>query len=819
MQDTRAHFQLSIVALVSLSSVILARAEGAPFPCGLTLPLATFAYFFTERWRRILLSRKWSNLLGVAVIAAVLAELMGDNIEARLLAGAHLIVYLSWIVLFQQKDDLQYWRLCALSVMQVAVASVLTDDIIFGFLVTGYLFLAVWTLALFSLQQARHQFSHHAGTSGWSADAALPTGRQIVSNMTPSRGGAGSAISFAVSALKVPIEAQGAIQHDPQERWISPRFVLGILSTAAGALFISIFFVIFTPRIHVGRGLVPTDLDTGPGRVLTGFTEEVQLGDIGEILESTQRVIEIRLVDLETGEPVDVGQYTTQLGFDEPLFRGTVLGIYEEGRWSEEHLAAEALESKRSVEGNNKLIRQEIRLEPIGTSILFAIHPIMHAEIHDATDPVRIDRLNSVIRRPPSTSVNEHLDYTVYSQKPEKPFGSGDNDTDVRLFPQSVGAATENHREIEQEKLQHLIQLARQVAGFNDEAGPPTPREMAKRLSAYLADSGEYTYSLKAEIIDPSIDPVEDFLLNRKTGHCEYYASALALMLRATGIPSRLISGFKGGVPNKLTGYFEVEERHAHAWVEANIGGRWIALDATPSLARRASVRSMDPEEFSMEEIKRLARGLWYTYIVNVKLLHQQTRLYEPLVDQARGWWQAIRDNPFPWTNGEDSHDAVRRTSSQWWHSSAAVASGVLLLFISMMCIWFVRRKPALRDALRALLHGQLSRGRSPIEFYERFSTVCRRHGLVRASSQTQREFALDVGKVMNDLLGTAGLTEFPRRVADSFYHVRFGCEPLGRDESERLTVLLDKFENCLAASTARSRFGSRSGRLVDGRG
>jgi hypothetical protein len=811
------------VTLVSLSSIILGRAEGAPFPCGLTLPLATFAFFFTERWQRILLSRRWSNVFGVVVIVAVLAELVRGDTEARLLAGAHLIVYLSWIVLFQQKDESQYWRLCALSVMQIAVASVLTDEIIFGILVIGYLFLAVWTLALFSLQQARHQFALHAGNSGWPDDTALPTGRPVESSRMPSRIAAGSAIPFATRALKDPIRAEGAIQHDPQERWISPRFVIGILSTAACALFISVFFVILTPRIHVGRGLVLPESESGQHRVLTGFTEEVQLGDIGEILESTQRVIEIRLVDLETGQSVDVDVYTSQFGFEEPLFRGTVLGIYDEGRWREERLATEALESKAAVEGNKNIVRQEIRLEPIGTSILFAIHPVIHAEIATATDPVRIDRLNSIIRRPPTMLVNKHLDYTVYSPKPEQPIGDVRDETGFRIIPRLVGPAIRSHRAIDEENLQRLIQLARQVAGFNDEAGPPTQLEMAKRLSAYLAESGEYTYSLNAAIIDPEIDPVEDFLFNRKTGHCEYYASALALMLRATGIPSRLVSGFKGGVQNKLTGYYEVEERHAHAWVEANIDGRWVALDATPSLARRASVRSMDPESFSMEEIKRLVRGLWYTYIVNVKLLHQQTRLYEPLVEQARGWWQAIHSNPLEETTGEESHDADRQSSSRSWSRITAVTSGVLLLLFSTICIWFVWRKPTLRETLRALLHGKLSRGQTKIDFYERFATVCRRYGLVRASSQTQREFALDVGGAMNDLLSTAGLTEFPRKVADCFYHVRFGSEPLRHDESERLNALLDNFESCLAASKALRRINTGSaksgGKPVDGRG
>ena len=63
----------------------------------------------------------------------------------------------------------------------------------------------------------------------------------------------------------------------------------------------------------------------------------------------------------------------------------------------------------------------------------------------------------------------------------------------------------------------------------------------------YLRQSGDFSYTLKLEVTDPTLDPVEDFLVNRKSGHCEYFASALALLLRSVGIPARVVNGFKGG--------------------------------------------------------------------------------------------------------------------------------------------------------------------------------------------------------------------------------------------------------------------------------
>src|SRR5258708_33494589 len=97
------------------------------------------------------------------------------------------------------------------------------------------------------------------------------------------------------------------------------------------------------------------------------------------------------------------------------------------------------------------------------------------------------------------------------------------------------------------------------------------------------------------EVIDPSIDPVEDFLVSRKEGHCAYFASALALMLRSIGIPARMVNGFKGGDWNDLSNVLTVRQKHAHSWVEALVGEVgsgdasrrtpvWVTLDPTPAL-------------------------------------------------------------------------------------------------------------------------------------------------------------------------------------------------------------------------------------------
>ena len=81
------------------------------------------------------------------------------------------------------------------------------------------------------------------------------------------------------------------------------------------------------------------------------------------------------------------------------------------------------------------------------------------------------------------------------------------------------------------------------------------------------------------------------FLFETKTGHCEYFASAMAIMLRLQGVPARLVTGFSATNKNPLTGYFEVRALDAHAWVEAYFPAHgWVTFEPTPAKAGDASL-------------------------------------------------------------------------------------------------------------------------------------------------------------------------------------------------------------------------------------
>ena len=146
-----------------------------------------------------------------------------------------------------------------------------------------------------------------------------------------------------------------------------------------------------------------------------------------------------------------------------------------------------------------------------------------------------------------------------------------------------------------------------QIGSASSAYGPPTPRDLGipKNLAAAVAQianelglaalapaqaldavkqffAGRFDYSTWQGKPAGGRSPLAEFLLVTRSGHCEYFASATALLLRAAGIPARYATGFSAQEWSDLDGAYLVRERHAHAWVRAWVDGAWRDLDTTP---------------------------------------------------------------------------------------------------------------------------------------------------------------------------------------------------------------------------------------------
>jgi transglutaminase-like putative cysteine protease len=796
MRSVATVFFASVYGLTAIAGLMLAFAEGSPFPEILTPAFAIVAYVLTERLRKVHLPVAWANALGVVAFLYAGYQMFGTTIEMRLLAGAHLVVYLTWIVLFQEKRLPQYWWMCALSVLQVAIGSILTISSSYAGMLLGFMFASVWTLAVFSQYQAYLQYGESAEQAENAARIGL-TSRLREGMWTGHRPGRNPVRTL----LMQPSTARGTMQLDPDERWLGVRFALSMLAVSGGALLVAVGFFLFIPRLWAGR----TEWGAGETKqfrtaAMTGFTTEVRLGDMVPLLENPKRVLQVNLFGPD-GAPLDLAAYCERLGDSEPLFRGATLEMYEKGTWTGMGRGPSTAPVFAAPVRN--CVRQQILMEPLGTPMLFVIEPAQAICLPNPNEQAEMQPITRQFFRPENVPSEKALSYDVYSPAttdirrrrnrydPTDPFAL-DYFRQYRTLPKSIPA---------------LVTLARKLTSFAPQR-PEGTRDKAALSQRYveiltrrLRDSGEYRYSLDTSSRDPNIDPVEDFVINRKAGHCEYFASALALMLRAVGVPTRLVSGFKGGTVNALSGTYEVEQRHAHVWVEAFIEGRdgrgyWMTVDPTPA-ARDASVEGFASRIRTAHELASVVSSTW-SRLISIDIEAQETAFYVPLQSALRNWWTpASGRRPFIALLIAGIVDFAT-DPTQWFTAMGLVVAtcfGIVLTGIVLL----VRIRRRLWQRLRGLWKPRGSDRRIRIAFYERFENVCRQLGLVRSRSQTQREFAGTVGSRIRQVVQSAdGLPELPPRLVEFFYRVRFGEEDLSPPVIDALNRDLTALEHAL---------------------
>ena len=291
---------------------------------------------------------------------------------------------------------------------------------------------------------------------------------------------------------------------------------------------------------------------------------------------------------------------------------------------------------------------------------------------------------------------------------------------------------------------------------------------VARALTDYLAGSGEFTYTLALTRQDRSVDPVMDFLVNVRQGHCERYATALALMVRSIGIPSRLVKGYHGA-EHQGEGVYVVRHNQAHAWVEILVPRSgattdafdWLTLDPTPADSAPATPRFSAAHLW--QELRQNAGELWRTLIVDYS------------ADEQADLWTSLQPG--------------RRL-----YTLAKFGVLILLILAALLTLGLIRRILR-RRAARVRPTGART-------LYARLlALLARRASLRPTSGQTPREFGQAATQALQARPGVGALADLPGRVVESFYQVRFGDRPLSEAEGRALDTELDRLALVLRES------------------
>lgn len=771
----RLKFYFAVISC--LGGVVLASGTDGSALSVIAVFFAIFGFVFVD-WLEFfaLPSVAAYATMGVAAMYCV-----GDFVELnapgqhQMGVVAQLLVFVQSILMLQKKSRRIFEQLGVFCLLELTVAAVFNDALLFGVLLLPIALLGAMALTL---------------TAGiWVTEGqSEPSSKRLTKKtnlINEPRLDVNSDLSWSAifaSASK------------------SSRIVLWMLTPAV--LLISIIFFYALPRTTDAARV------ESRGKAMVGFSDELRLGQIGRMMQSTQPALRIKLRESETGQPYSVigGLY----------LRGRVLERYEDFN----RLTMTGASWKSLPAGYLSASEKLPEAVALGSSLPTALHDAVDVKIVCesmrsnalfALAPYHNNNFDSEVRHTPELWalhregkpdwIYPRLEYSFGTQA----FRDGVQ-SDLKSFwhrsdplyreGSQLSKASEQSSADQERKTQSYIE---QLLAFSPMLMPTIDRigeslveetsgtrrpdySIAKAMERHFTDSGKYQYTLNldAEPV-PGLDPIEQFVRIDQRGHCQYFASALAMMLRSQGIPARVIAGYHTDEYNDIARHFVARQLHAHAWVEALINVTpgdgspatygeltnqkyWLRLDPTPSSSR---VR----ETSRAGQVIDLAQTVWDDYVVEMDGERQETALQTGGSNSMNQSYQQVI------TKLTELLDRLRTgrlgggalANRKWFSWQAAVAASLLMIgLLGVLRINLVRRRRA------ASKPNQIYTMVPSLQFYAEAVVMVSRLGITPVMGQTPKEFS-EIAILRFREAGSESAATSLRLLTDLFYHSRYG--------------------------------------------
>jgi hypothetical protein len=348
---------------------------------------------------------------------------------------------------------------------------------------------------------------------------------------------------------------------------------MGALGPVVLALAMLIFLLF--PRVEASNLLGTISSDT-----VSGFGQNVEIGDVGAIKDNPTVALRLSVTD-GTGAEVSPPFYVA----------GSALDRFDGRAWTSTVGGSTRVSPRGVGDADPKTVRvQDVLVEPLGNDVLFGIPEL--EEVHGLEGMVTRDA-NGVWHL---AGTNRRLSYKARSVvQPERDLAAYPPNPLRHAKSQAERSAARSGAwlQLPSDLDPRIPTLAAEIAGRAGTGASAWQRALAIR--DWLRSDFTYT-----EVPDDAgiRQPLSVFLFDRRTGHCEYFSTALAVMLRTIGIPARVVNGFYGGEWNEYGRYYIFRQSDAHSWTQANLGeAGWITMDATPSaptvVGRSSRVKKM----------------------------------------------------------------------------------------------------------------------------------------------------------------------------------------------------------------------------------
>jgi transglutaminase-like putative cysteine protease len=561
-------------------------------------------------------------------------------------------------------------------------------------------------------------------------------------------------IAFEIrkSSQRVSERTKGLIRNDgneSNEAAVSIKrlpAISALLIVMIVCLGLPLFF--FLPRVG-GAGFGGSEKGV---EARSGFSDVVQLGNIGKIQQSNDIVMRAR-IDGRPGEQPDL------------YWRGIALDTFDGKAWGRSNFAKDVYaKGERDLipldlaASRESIMSETVYLEPLDTPVLFGLPKIVGIQTNLPAVSKDVDGGISIAR--PS----ERISYRILSDRSTTPI------EELRTDNKKYSSDAERFLELPENIDPRIGKLAVQVTSAYSNR-----YDKATAIEQYLQTNFGYTLELKAG----GPDPLADFLFNVREGHCEYFATAMAIILRTQGIATRVVNGFHQGDYNETADIYVVRQKNAHSWVEVYFprSDTWVKFDPTPPAGQIAPSGEVGFTGTINKYLEAL-ETYWIQYFVSYDKREQRSlannfrsgfgqyqQNFRSFLSQAKGvlgdWWAAV--------SGERG---ARASITAIGYALAYIAGTIAGL---MLFVWFGRKIVKLRVWQRLTDRFRRRSNGSIVEFYDRMLKILASKGFVRQPHLTPLEFAyaLRIPEVVN--------------VTEKYNRVRFGENDLTLTESDEI--------------------------------
>ena len=707
-----------LLAAFALVTVVAFKLEGTRWQLServaLVVILISLPIFYFD-WRVLtpLLLHGFGDAGGLAHSAGIKSGAGGvarGSTEVTILA--HLILFLSVVKLLQRKADRDWFFLYLISFFEVLLAAGLTASPAFLATLIPYLLCALSTVVAFEIQKSRKK-------------------------VTPTQ-----------TRLLVPPD-NALFRKLPMRLWKRKYLETRRLPLVSFGLLILIV-ILALPFFLIAPRTASSALKRGGNGVsgFIGFSDNVTLGQIGQLKRNDEVFMHVRIDNLGAVPPRGL------------RWRGVALDQFTGKAWKKSQ-SAEQFEKRESDSGFFKLgtaedvqrvTIQTFILEPVDTPILFGAPRVV--AVQGKLPFVRVDAEGAIQTRPHD---QERVAYKVYSDTTET------NSAALRSDRLQYSVESARYLELPPNLDPRIGTVTRDVI---KKSGAKTWYDAAHAIESYLRENYGYTLELKAA----GPDPLADFLFNVKQGHCEYFATAMAVMLRTQGVATRVVNGFLPGEYNEAAGAYTVRQSDAHSWVEVYFPqtNSWVTFDPTPAAGRTSHERTGFAGALS--KYSEALELMWFQYVVGYDKQEQRSlvsSVRKQLIDLQRG--STIR------------LDQARAAFPSLIKPLLIALSSLVGLF----AVVFLGRRVQRFGWRRGLTiwKGGDEAEATRVEFYERLLKTLEKQGIRREFYQTPLEFASAVG--VNEA----------RAITNAYNRVRFGEEKLTETERTQIEGLLGRVE------------------------